>query len=193
MIPASGATLATRWGYLGLLVSARGLEQVLLPRPDPEDAWRELERLSLARGLDLSPVREPDLSPAGGPDLSPGEGLEEKLLRWSRLLEGYGSGAGGHRQEFPWEELAWEGVSDFAARVYRALAEIPWGETRTYGQVAARLGCPGAARAVGRACARNPWPLVIPCHRVVGGRGPGGYGGGRALKEALLAWEKENR
>ncbi len=70
--------------------------------------------------------------------------------------------------------------------------EVPWGETVTYGELAAMGGRPRAARAVGTAMASNPVPLVIPCHRVVASNGLGGYGGadGRPdLKRALLALE----
>lgn len=93
----------------------------------------------------------------------------------------------------PVDDLAWERVRGFSARVLRLLPEIPPGETLSYGRVADRLGNPRAARAVGQACAANPWPLLVPCHRVVGARGLGGFGGGLALKEALLAWERRNR
>ena len=74
--------------------------------------------------------------------------------------------------------------------VWRALTAIPFGETRTYGQVAASLDRPGAARAMGRANATNPICIVVPCHRVVGATGAlTGYGGGLHLKHRLLAHE----
>ena len=74
--------------------------------------------------------------------------------------------------------------------VWRALTDIPFGETRTYGQIAASLDRPGAARAMGRANATNPICIVIPCHRVVGATGAlTGYGGGLHLKHRLLAHE----
>jgi AraC family transcriptional regulator of adaptative response/methylated-DNA-[protein]-cysteine methyltransferase len=79
----------------------------------------------------------------------------------------------------------------FQWRVWRALAAIPAGETRTYGELAAALGNDGAARAVGRACATNPLSLVIPCHRAVGASGSlTGYRWGVARKRALLARER---
>ncbi|MGJ9525923.1 methylated-DNA--[protein]-cysteine S-methyltransferase [Actinotignum sp. GS-2025b] len=78
----------------------------------------------------------------------------------------------------------------FAARVQRALEEIPYGETRSYGQLAAMVGNPRAVRAVGSACARNPIPIVLPCHRVLAARGaPGGCAGGLDMKKALLRLE----
>ncbi len=74
--------------------------------------------------------------------------------------------------------------------IWRALTRIPFGETRTYGQIAAMVGRPAAARAVGRANATNPLPLVVPCHRVIGADGSlTGYGGGMHLKVRLLAHE----
>ncbi|MFQ5948397.1 MAG: methylated-DNA--[protein]-cysteine S-methyltransferase [Acidimicrobiia bacterium] len=82
------------------------------------------------------------------------------------------------------------GRTQFERDVYRTVAAIPAGETRSYGEVAAAAGRPGAARAVGAAMARNPFPPLIPCHRVVAADGRlGGYGGGLALKKALLRIE----
>ncbi len=79
----------------------------------------------------------------------------------------------------------------FQRRVWEALLEIPFGETRSYGELAARLGQPGAARAVGLANGANPLPPVIPCHRVIAADGRlGGYGGGVRLKQRLLAMEQ---
>ena len=71
-----------------------------------------------------------------------------------------------------------------------ALAEIPYGTTISYGDLARRVGRPSAYRAVGQANGANPLPIVLPCHRVVAtGGGIGGYGGGLALKRRLLALE----
>jgi len=78
----------------------------------------------------------------------------------------------------------------FHGKVLRALARIPYGQTVTYGELAARAGRPHGARAVGQAMACNPVPLVVPCHRVVAsGGGLGGYGGGLDLKRRLLGLE----
>jgi methylated-DNA-[protein]-cysteine S-methyltransferase len=79
--------------------------------------------------------------------------------------------------------------SDFETRVWAAMQEIPYGETRSYGDLAAATR--SAPRAVGRACGRNPIPIVIPCHRVLGKGWMGGYSGAGGLKtkEALLALE----
>lgn len=82
------------------------------------------------------------------------------------------------------------GGTPFERRVWGALREIPYGETTSYGAIADRLGEPGAARAVGRANARNPIPVIVPCHRVIGADGSlTGFGGGLACKRALLDLE----
>lgn len=78
----------------------------------------------------------------------------------------------------------------FQRAVWTALREIPLGRTQTYGQIAARIGRPGAARAVARACAANPVALLVPCHRVVpAAGGSGGWRWGAARKLVLLARE----
>ena len=74
-------------------------------------------------------------------------------------------------------------------RVLEALEDVPYGETVTYGELARRIGNPGAARAVGRALGRNPLHVIIPCHRVVAARGRGGYAGGVEHKAQLLELE----
>jgi methylated-DNA-[protein]-cysteine S-methyltransferase len=80
--------------------------------------------------------------------------------------------------------------TDFQRAVWETLLDIPWGEVRTYGEVAARLGRPGAARAVGGANHENPVAILVPCHRVVQALGRlGGYGGGLESKRWLLAHE----
>ncbi|MBX3724945.1 MAG: methylated-DNA--[protein]-cysteine S-methyltransferase [Xanthomonadales bacterium] len=80
--------------------------------------------------------------------------------------------------------------TDFQRRVWLALAAIPWGETRNYGELATAIGRPGAARAVGGANGRNPLPIVLPCHRVIGADGSlTGFGGGLPIKRRLLVLE----
>jgi AraC family transcriptional regulator of adaptative response/methylated-DNA-[protein]-cysteine methyltransferase len=82
----------------------------------------------------------------------------------------------------------------FQWQVWQALAAIPYGETRTYGEVAAAIGRPRAVRAVARACATNPVAVAIPCHRVLpAAGGTGGYRWGAARKKALLSSERERR
>ena len=81
------------------------------------------------------------------------------------------------------------GATDFQRDVWDALVDIPYGETRTYAEVAAAVGRPRATRAVGNANHANPWPILVPCHRVVAAGGIGGYGGGLAVKRFLLSLE----
>ncbi len=94
----------------------------------------------------------------------------------------------GERDRFDLE-LAPRG-SAFQQQVWRQLLDIPAGETRTYSEIARRLGRPGAARAVGRANATNPIPIIVPCHRVIGADGSlTGYAGGLPIKRSLLEIE----
>jgi len=86
--------------------------------------------------------------------------------------------------------VAFRGGTPFQRRVWEELRTIPRGSTVTYGELASRIGLPGAARAVGAAVARNPVSIVVPCHRVVGADGSlTGYAGGVERKRALLALE----
>lgn len=80
----------------------------------------------------------------------------------------------------------------FQRSVWEALTGIPYGEVCGYGEIARRIGNPGAARAVGQANGANPIPIIIPCHRVIAADGSiGGYSGGLAIKRHLLALERE--
>ena len=83
--------------------------------------------------------------------------------------------------------------TEFQKKVWAALRDIPYGETRSYGQIAAAVGNPKASRAVGMANHRNPISIIVPCHRVIGADGRlVGFGGGLWIKERLLKLEKEN-
>ena len=98
----------------------------------------------------------------------------------------------GKRTEFDLE-LAPTGT-EFQRAVWSALLDIPYGETRSYGEVARAIGQPKAARGVGSANHANPIGLIVPCHRVIGADGSlTGYGGGLPLKQALLAHEAAHR
>ncbi len=95
----------------------------------------------------------------------------------------------GDRMEFD-VELDLVGTA-FQRRVWAALLTIPYGETRSYGEIALQIGSPGAFRAVGLANGHNPIGIIVPCHRVIGANGSlTGYGGGIERKRALLALEK---
>jgi len=122
-------------------------------------------------------------------NLCPDPAAQKHLDRAVRQLREYFAGK---RDRFDLT-LDMEGTAH-QQRVWKALLEIPFGGTLTYGQVAARLGKPNAARAVGRACATNPVPVVVPCHRVMGGDGAlHGFGGGLWRKKALLELEQGNK
>jgi methylated-DNA-[protein]-cysteine S-methyltransferase len=96
---------------------------------------------------------------------------------------------GGRRREFDLD-LDWQLSAGFVRAVLERTAAIPFGETRTYGEMAAAAGSPRAFRAAGRALGANPIPIVVPCHRVLrSGGGLGGYGGGVDVKRELLSLE----
>ena len=109
----------------------------------------------------------------------------ERTAELARQLEQY---LAGERESFELE-LAPEG-SEVQQEVWRQLLAIPRGETRSYGEIAKAIGRPGAARAVGRANATNPIPIIVPCHRVIGSDGSlTGFGGGLPMKKKLLRLE----
>jgi methylated-DNA-[protein]-cysteine S-methyltransferase len=96
----------------------------------------------------------------------------------------------GERTTFDDLPLALDGAQ-FERRVWRALQDIPYGETASYGEIARRVGRPDAARAVGLANGRNPIAVIVPCHRVIGANGAlVGYGGGLERKRLLLELEE---
>jgi len=112
---------------------------------------------------------------------------EQKLATARRQLREYFDGA---RRDFDLP-LKLSGT-EFQVSVLKALQEIPYGETVSYGEIARRIGRPRAVRAVGAANGRNPLPIVVPCHRVIGATGDlTGFGGGLDTKEALLRLEAE--
>jgi methylated-DNA-[protein]-cysteine S-methyltransferase len=94
------------------------------------------------------------------------------------------------RGRFDEADFDWTGITPFRRAVMEECARIPAGQTLTYGQLAERVGRPNAARAVGRVMATNPFPFIVPCHRVVGSDGTlHGYGGGLDKKATLLTRE----
>jgi len=102
----------------------------------------------------------------------------------------------GGRNDLSDVPLYLDSTTDFEDAVYAAARRIPCGEVRTYGEIAAEIGEPGAARAVGAALGRNPVPIIIPCHRVLGGHGrSGGFSapGGTTTKFRMLEIEGARR
>ncbi len=155
--------LPTRLGYIGLAWSARGLVELKLPRGNASEMMRALQREF--------------------PDGSLGADTPPEI---ARELQAY---AAGRQREFH-IPLDWSRVKPFQRAVLQVTRHIPFGETRTYAWIARQIGQPRAARAVGRALATNPLPIVLPCHRVIGGDGAlRGYGGGLPLKRKLLELE----
>ena len=131
------------------------------------------------------------LLPDHGRSARPEPGWERRVTpliqRARRQLEAYFAG---RRYEF---DLPLEpDGTPFQRSVWRALERVPFGATVSYGELARRVRKPKASRAVGAACGRNPLPIVIPCHRVIGKDGGlVGFGGGLAMKTALLKLEEE--
>ncbi len=107
------------------------------------------------------------------------------VARAARQLDEYFRG---QRRSFD-VALAPVEATPFQRAVWKALVAIPYGEVRTYGDVARSVHRPGASRAVGNANHVNPYPVVVPCHRVVASTGLGGYGGGERVKRFLLDLE----
>ena len=124
-----------------------------------------------------------------------GEQTEDCLLKSTPVLE---MAAGQLKEYFRGERRVFTVPlhprgTPFQLRCWQALLQIPYGETRTYGQQAAMIGQPKACRAVGMGNHRNPLPILIPCHRVVGADGKlTGYAGGLNIKEKLLHIERMN-
>lgn len=107
--------------------------------------------------------------------------------RFQTALEAYVKGVAVRWPDVP---LPMEGLTPFTCAVLTALrGTVPFGATVTYGELAARAGSPKAARAAGSIMAKNPWPLIIPCHRVLGSGNIGGYTPGVELKKTLLGIE----
>lgn len=153
----------TPHGWVGLIVSPRGLRGTTLPLATREQAVVEVTDRGAA-------------GPAG----------EDELAAVRPLIDALAAGRG----DLPIVPIDWDGVSPFRRAVLEETMRIPAGETRSYGWLAAKVGKPGAARAVGRVMATNPVPLVAPCHRVLGSDGGlHGFGGGLAMKERLLRAE----
>jgi O-6-methylguanine DNA methyltransferase len=156
----------TPLGDLRFAVSAQGLVAV---------EWAKSQRQFYAYLLRLASQMEVDMSP--------------KITR--PYAKEIGEYLKGKRHAFTFS-IDWSTLKPFQRKALQAVYAIPYGETRTYSEIAAQIGRSHAYRAVGRANATNPMPLVIPCHRVIGADGKlHGYGGGEGLptKEWLLKME----
>jgi methylated-DNA-[protein]-cysteine S-methyltransferase len=157
-------TIATPVGELLLATTGQGLVRVAYPRQGHDEVLA-----SLAQAVSPRILRAPG-----------------RLDQVSRQLDEYFAG---RRTEFDLP-LDFRLATGFRRTVLAHLPAIPYGHTESYAQVAAASGSPKAFRAVGTACARNPLPVVVPCHRVVHADGTAGaYAGGADAKRALLALE----
>ena len=136
------------------------------------NVWKRFEKLMLVGDVYYSTSKT----------INTGDDNGKKL--YFSLLEYFEKGSGNF--DIP---LDWENISDFARKVYEVVSSIPSGEVRTYNWVAKELGDRNRARAVGQALKKNPFPLIIPCHRVIAAKGLGGFTGGIELKKELLNHE----
>lgn len=164
LIEVAYAGVDSPFGPVLLAATERGVVRLNLPVYDPDDF---LARISaeISPAILESPAR---LDPA------------------RRELEAYFEGKL-RRFSVP---LDWRLIHGFQDKVLKATAAIPYGETLSYGEVAAEAGNPRAFRAAGTALGHNPLPLLVPCHRVLrAGGDPGSYGGGPEMKKALLSLE----
>jgi methylated-DNA-[protein]-cysteine S-methyltransferase len=157
-------TMDSPIGSLLLAVTDRGLVRVAFEGEDREAVLEELARRLSPRVLES----------AGATDQIRRE-LEEYFERRRRTFD---------------VPVDYSLVRGFGATTLRAAAKIPYGSVRTYGDLAAQVGSPRAARAIGNALGANPIPVVVPCHRVLpAGGAVGGYGGGPERKKRLLQLE----
>jgi methylated-DNA-[protein]-cysteine S-methyltransferase len=164
LIDVAYTTTDSPFGPLLLATTQRGLVKVSLPAYDPGETLEDLAARISPRVLE-APAR-----------------LDEVRRQLDLYFEG-------ELTEFDLS-LDWQLSKDFRRRALRAIARIPYGQTRSYMEIAASAGNVRAVRAAGTACGSNPIPIVVPCHRVLRSGGAlGGYGGGLPMKEALLEME----
>jgi methylated-DNA-[protein]-cysteine S-methyltransferase len=160
------ATVDSPFGPLLLAKTPRGLVRIGLPNEDSQELLADLAGRISPRVME---------APAG---------LDEER----REVEDYFAGRR-HDFELP---IDWQLSHGFLLRARQGIAAIPYGETRTYTDLARSAGNERAVRAAGSACSRNPIPLVVPCHRVLRSDGTlGGYAGGLEMKEELLNLERK--
>jgi methylated-DNA-[protein]-cysteine S-methyltransferase len=163
------ALFDTPIGLCGLAWGRRGLTGAQLPDPTPGASWDRLRR------------RHPDAVEA----VPPPE-VQQVIDRINDLLSD-------GREDLADVALDYDVVPPFNRRVYEVARAVPPGETITYGQIAKAIGEPGAARVIGKAMGDNPWPIIVPCHRVLGADGkPGGFSspGGLQTKARMLTIER---
>ena len=159
----------TAIGPCGLAWNSAGLIQVQLPEASEAATEARLGRIASA---------------------SWSEALPKQISDCESRMHAYFDGK---EIEFADITLDFGGANEFTTRVYTELRKIGWGQTTSYGALAKKLGKPNAARAIGAAMGKNPWPLIVPCHRVLAASGKiGGFSayGGRATKRHMLQLER---
>ena len=157
----------TNQGWMGLLVSQAGVVAATLPQTTRRQA------------IDLlgEKAKQANFSP-------------DELNDITQRFQDYYSGK---KTLFP-DALDFSGATGFQKQVWQAAQQIPHGETRSYGWLAKQIGKPKAARAVGLALGKNPFLVIVPCHRVIAGDGTlGGFGCGLPAKQKLLKLEKTKK
>ncbi len=160
----------TRIGWVAVVGSAEGVSRTSLPEPSREQALG-----AVASAIDGAVLNPDALAP-----------VRDLIVRY----------CAGERIDLSSVNVDLKGASTFFTKAWQACKSIPAGETRTYAWLAESAGSPAAARGAGQAMARNPVPLLVPCHRVVGSDGGlHGFGGtvGLPLKQRLLAMEASAR
>jgi O-6-methylguanine DNA methyltransferase len=161
----------TPLGWVGVAVSDRGICRIVPPRKEKQTAEKELKG---------------DECGVSSSEMGGAQNISRVLAKAVKLLRKYFSGKG-VSFDLP---LDLRYYTAFQQAVWRASAEIPSGETRSYAWIAKKIKKPRAMRAVGQALGANPVPVIIPCHRVISSSGAlGGYSGGPGVKEKLLELE----
>ena len=160
-----GVIFKTRFGWMGMMGGMRGIQRIFLPVPEKDQASGLIRKHfpSLCENTDF---------------------FKEEIGQIEQYFDG-------KRREFQ-VQLDFSSATPFQRRVYEILLTIPFGEVRSYGWIARNMGNEKALRAVGHANGKNKWPLIVPCHRVVGSNGSlTGFSalGGLDLKGRLLRHE----
>jgi methylated-DNA-[protein]-cysteine S-methyltransferase len=156
----------TSRGWLGILASEKGLLAITLPQTTRQQALDSLDKKT----------KKTTFSPNSFADLT-------------KRFQAYYSG----KKTVFSDKLDFSDATPFQKKVWKVTRLIPYGETRSYGWVARQIGKPQAAHAVGHAVGKNPFLIIVPCHRVIASDGGlGGFGGGLEIKQALLELEKSD-
>ena len=156
--------VSTKFGWVGIVGAQDGLDFLSLPLPSAEAALSGFKN------------RIPNLVE----DAAWFDDLASRLQRYFN----------GANVDFP-DKLDFSKATSFQKRVWMATRAIPYGATQSYGWIASQIGIPKAARAVGSALASNPFPIIVPCHRVLASDGSlSGFSGGLGMKKRLLRLER---